>query len=116
MRVGDAIDKRLTIETLKNDEQAARRRFAADLQAGKWLSTFRGRDVLKQFVADHVSGVNYEAFRDLVLARMRDANFKPEGMKEVLDAIVTSRKDFGERLHSATRDTAAQLPKERSQT
>jgi len=97
-RVAEAIDKTLTMKALSKDETVAKRRFAADLRTGKWLCTFRGRDVLKRFVAHHVRGVAYEAFRDLVLARMRDDDFKPEGMRHVLENILAAGGQPGKRL------------------
>lgn len=89
-RVAEAIDKTLTLKTLSKDEKVARGRFAADLRTDMWLRTFRGRDVLKRFVAHHLGGVSYETFRDLVLARMGNTGFKPEGMRKVLDDILAA--------------------------
>jgi hypothetical protein len=91
-RVAEAIEKTLTLKALSEDETLSRARLAADLKTTGWLHTFRGRDVLKRFVAHYGRGVSYEAFRDLVLARMRDANFKPEGMRKVLDEILAAGK------------------------
>ena len=55
---------------------------------GGWTQTFRGRDVLRRFVGRFVTGIGYETFRDLIIARMRDAEYKPAGMKRVIDTIL----------------------------
>jgi hypothetical protein len=57
-----------------------------DLETDEWLKTFRGRDVLRGFVSEHVPGVSYEAFRDLVLARMKEAGLPPPPFPEPREA------------------------------
>ena len=42
-------------------------------------------------VHEHVPGVKYETFRDLILARMKAAGYRPPGMAQVLDQIVADR-------------------------
>lgn len=58
------------------------------LQSDAWMANFRGRDVLAEFVQRHVRGVTYEAFRDLIVARMRTRGHRPAGMEVVLKEIV----------------------------
>jgi hypothetical protein len=65
--------------------------FVADLDSDEWIKKFRGRDVLRDFVSHHVSGVSYGTVRDLVLARMKDDGFEPPGMATVIEAIVADR-------------------------
>lgn len=63
--------------------------FQKDLKTGDWRKTFRGRDILKRYVDLRGKGqVNYQTFRNLVLARMRDGRYKPSGMQAVLDRIL----------------------------
>lgn len=62
-----------------------------DLKSGEWKRTFRGRDVLRRFVGRHAEGLKYDLFRNLILARMRDDEFRPSGMKEVLDDVLASQ-------------------------
>jgi predicted ATPase len=64
--------------------------FEDSFKTGDWRNTVRGRDVLKAFVNKHAKGVNYEAFRNLIIARMREDGYQPKGMKQVLDAILAS--------------------------
>jgi predicted ATPase len=87
-RLNTILDEQLTLASLQEYEHAARTRFQKDLDSDGWKSTFRGRDVLKRFVGRHVRRVKYEVFRDLVLARMRDAQHEPEGMKAVVDRLL----------------------------
>lgn len=87
-RINAAIADDLTIKKLSTSEKKARNRFSSHLKNEKWLSSFRGRDILAIFVHQNKIGVNYEAFRDLILARMRDDGFQPSGMRKVIDAIL----------------------------
>lgn len=60
----------------------------ASLDDGNWKREFRGRDILKKFVGEYVdASMPYETFRNIVLSEMRDADFQPQGIKEVLEQI-----------------------------
>jgi predicted ATPase len=73
---------------LAEAESLARVRFQSSLDDGSWVKTFRGRDILKGFAVKNLNGiVRYEVFRDLVLARMRDDGFKPQGISDVITKI-----------------------------
>lgn len=58
------------------------------IENGTWRINFRGRDIIKRFVGKFGQGITYEKFRDLILARMRDNNFQPAGMKQIVDRII----------------------------
>jgi len=73
-----AVHERLEIE---------RTRLTSACDTDQWISEFPGRSVLKRFVRDHAN-VKYEAFVNLVLDRMAEANFQPAGMKAVLERIL----------------------------
>ena len=77
----------LSEAALSTRERELRTTFEQYLSSDQWLTNFRGRDVLRAFVNKHVRGVKYETFRDLILARMKDAGFRPPGMAAVLTAI-----------------------------
>lgn len=87
-RIVTATQSILAPAALSEQEGALRRKFTAELADGTWIDNFRGRDVLKRFVGLHGGGLDYEAFRDLIVARMRDADYRPPGMKLVIDAIL----------------------------
>jgi len=73
---------------LQRAEAELRVETSRDLENGTWVHTFRGRDVLKRFVGKYAKGMPYEPFRDLIVARMRDADHQPAGMKHVIKAIL----------------------------
>jgi hypothetical protein len=90
-RVNSVAKNELSLEALRSLESAERDRLESALRAGSWINSFRGRDVLKRFVDTKLRGViGYTAFRDLLVARMRDESFEPVGMKIVIDKIVSS--------------------------
>jgi hypothetical protein len=45
--------------------------------------------VLNHFVA-RIHKTSYEVFRDLIVARMKDSAFQPEGMRSVIDKILAA--------------------------
>jgi predicted ATPase len=85
------LSERLAETALTQTEAQARGRFQQHLDDGTWIRTFRGRDILKKFAAKNLNGmVRYEVFRNLILSRMRDTGFQPEGIKSVLDKIMNA--------------------------
>lgn len=74
---------------LEEMEAALRSDFEKALAADTWRKRFRGRDVLNRFVA-RIHKTNYEVFRDLIIARMRDSLFQPEGMRSVIEKIMAA--------------------------
>lgn len=73
---------------MSNEIEASAR---AEIESGDWIRRFRGRDVLKAFVSDHCNGLQYEVLRDLILARMRDAEFQPIEMGRILSQIIDDK-------------------------
>ncbi len=62
----------------------------AALVSDDWRSEFPGRLVLKRFVDAHVTGVSYEALRNLIIDKMVDSAYQPTGMRIVVEAITTA--------------------------
>jgi ABC-type nitrate/sulfonate/bicarbonate transport system ATPase subunit len=87
-RVAEVTAEELSLARLQEEEAQARASLEAELLNGEWRTSYRGRDVLRLFVGRHVRGMNYEGFRDLIVARMREAGHQPLGMAVVLDAIL----------------------------
>lgn len=88
-RVQHVMSDSLSADALRTEEHQLRSRFENELKSGDWKKTFRGRDILRRFVGVHGRGkVNYEAFRNLIAARMREMGFKPPGMATVLNRIL----------------------------
>jgi AAA ATPase domain len=90
-RISELANGELALEKLTQDEKTVREELLAHLESNEWRLTFRGRDVLALFVHRHARGINYEGFRDLVLARMKEAGYEPPGMKTVLEQIQEDR-------------------------
>ncbi len=59
------------------------------LNSEDWKTHFRGRDILKRFAGEFCSGIRYEMFRDLIVSTMVSDSYQPEGMKRVIEQIVT---------------------------
>lgn len=88
-RLKNVVADRLAPDKLAAEEQTQSNQAKRQLESNSWLSEFRGRDVLRRFVSRHLNGMSYESFRDLVIARMRDADFQPIGMGRVLNQILS---------------------------
>jgi hypothetical protein len=88
-RIDELIQSSLSPTSLEEMSRAHRERFQVDLRNGDWKKSFRGRDILRLFVGRHGGGVKYEAFRNVIIGRMRDKGYQPPGMKKILDQILT---------------------------
>ena len=82
------VRKDLTLANLQNQEREIKNKLRADLSSGAWRKNFRGRAILKILKDKCGIGGNYDEFRNLIIARMRDDSFKPPGMKAILDKIL----------------------------
>lgn len=89
-RIDVAIGETFSRAALARMEEELRASTARDLEDDTWTRSFRGREILKRFVSQHGGGLQYEPFRDLVISRMRDAEYKPPGMARVIDAIMAT--------------------------
>ena len=87
-RIENTVLSQLNLTELKKQEKTFKAKLNQDLQSTKWLRTFAGREILTRFVHDTVNGrIGYVSFRNLVIAAMQEENFKPKGIKLVLDKI-----------------------------
>ena len=86
-RIGKVSTNELSKDKLIEIEERYRLEYLEALKNDSWLRIFPGRKILKLFVGEFGHGVQYEKFRNLILFRMRDANFQPEGMKNILSNI-----------------------------
>lgn len=80
--------EQLSLEAIRQKEQKLRTEFESNLGDGSWIETFRGRDILRRFAGKSSVSVPYEVFRNLILSRMQDDGYQPNGMKEVIDKIL----------------------------
>lgn len=84
----DAVANDLHLVQLQAKEQEITDELQDALNGEEWLRLFRGRDLLKRYVSRYVPGVQYEPFRNLVLARTKERRFQPLGMATVIDRIL----------------------------
>lgn len=87
-RIATVAEQRLTTELLGEHAQQAARDATESLETGDWRNRLRGRQILKRFVARTECGLSYEAFRDLTLARMCDAEYQPLDMGRIIQSIL----------------------------
>lgn len=76
-----------SLEMLKENEIAFRSKYEQALAADSWRKQFRGREVLNRF-AGRIGKIPYEVLRDLIIAKMRDGGYQPEGMRVVIERIL----------------------------
>lgn len=91
-RINGLRDDQLTLEKLLEMEGKIKQRFITSISDGTWVSTFRGRDILRRFVGKRATSVTYEVFRNLILAQMKDDGYKPEGMRCILEKILQAKQ------------------------
>ena len=86
-RFTEATEELLEENTLAEIEESFRAELHEALDSEEWVRVFPGRLILSRFVSAHVQGVDYEAFRNLVLDQMVDDGFEPAGMQDLLAEI-----------------------------
>ena len=77
------------IESLREKAANYRTVLEESLDSEGWKKHFRGRDILKRFAGEFCNGIRYEMFRDLIISTMVNDSYQPEGMKRVIEKIVT---------------------------
>jgi hypothetical protein len=80
----------LTEACIAAHEADIRASLTKDLASGEWRRTFRGRAVLKRFTARIGGDLSYDVLRNLIVAKMRDAHFKPAGMHQVIAIVLAT--------------------------
>ncbi|QIB66957.1 AAA family ATPase [Kineobactrum salinum] len=58
------------------------------LSNGDWVKAFRGRNILRRFSGRY--GVPYEVLRNLIVSRMRLAQYRPGNMESIIERILES--------------------------
>lgn len=89
-RLSKVAQESLTEPVLKEKEELLVVQLQGSLGSDEWRREFRGRDVLRRFVGELRTGINYRMVRDLVISRMADDGFKPDGMKLIVESILRS--------------------------
>ncbi|MGK7942517.1 MAG: AAA family ATPase [Crocosphaera sp.] len=88
------ISKELSIEIQKLKEEKQ-----ISLKNNTWKKVFQARSILEKFVGDinqefrsqqlSKSQINYETFRNLIINEMTRDKYKPEGMKKIIEKILS---------------------------
>lgn len=89
-RVMKVIGNELSEESLVQAEQKFRSEIELSFADGTWRRNLPGRAILKKFVSLVNTPVGYEVIRNLIVSKMVQASYKPQGMKEVIDQIVSA--------------------------
>ena len=88
-KINNLLNNELKLDALQNKENEVRHRYLQNISDGNWTATFRGRDILKKFVSKNGLTVSYEIFRNLILDKMRDDAYKADGMKNIIQNILS---------------------------
>lgn len=86
-RTARLIEGELSEAKLIEAEQSFRTEIEGSFADGTWRKKLPGRDILKQLTAIVGSPVGYEVLRNLIVSRMVQEGYQPEGMKIVIDQI-----------------------------
>lgn len=78
----------LSKKALEAKEEEIRKKYNNSLATSQWKFEFRGRDILKCFASKIVPEVKYEVFRNLIIDRMVQDEYRPEGMAQVIAEIL----------------------------
>lgn len=77
----------LSENNLSKIEKQLINEYQDSLKTKEWKKTFRGKAILSLFAGKHIKGTKYEVFINVIINRMKSENFKPIGMKKIIDSI-----------------------------
>ncbi len=87
-RISEVDEDELSEEKLKDMKSELETTLDADLTSGEWRKNFRGREILKSFVTNYCAGIKYEVFRNLIISKMRDQDYRPPDMESIITSIL----------------------------
>lgn len=87
-KINNLMLETLSEEALKNLEATMRADFEQYFANGTWRTMLPGREILRRFVTESKLSVGYEVFRNLLVKRMAETGYQPEGMKTILLKII----------------------------
>nr|WP_082409933.1 AAA family ATPase [Methylomonas koyamae] len=88
-KVETVVKEQLTQKALFEKQTEWKSEIEAAFGDGSWKKILPGREILKAFVSQQRLSISYEILRNLIVSRMVDSGFQPEGMKRVILKIVT---------------------------
>lgn len=71
-------------------EDCLKKEYATALATDVWRTRFRGREILRRFAGRFAQGLPFEYFREMIVSRMRDDGFRPSGMANVVNQILSA--------------------------
>jgi predicted ATPase len=87
-KISDLMQNHLSETALIDQEHAFRTEYETCFADGTWKLKLPGREILKRFVDIANISVGYEVFRNMIVNRMVETSYQPEGMKVIIDKIV----------------------------
>lgn len=88
--VAGLVQNELSEAAIAERESSFRAEIDQALADGTWRKKLPGRDILQKFVSRENVSVTYEVFRNLVVSRMVEHGYKPDGMKEVISRVAAA--------------------------
>lgn len=80
-------DYGLSQQELFKKEKIISNKYKNSLKDDSWKKVFNGRNILQLFTGQ-INGIRYDRFRNLIIAKMKNDGYKPEGMKMIVDQIL----------------------------
>ena len=82
---------KLSKSNLAELESSIRSSLEDKLNSNEWMIAFPGRDILRRFIKRQNIQISYKPFVNLIISRMINEDYKPTGMKSVIDAILEDK-------------------------
>ncbi len=82
------VNEELTEKHITQIEQTITSELQQALGTDAWLKEFRGRNILRRFAGMH--NISYELLRNLIVARMRERQYMPIGMGQIISGILNA--------------------------
>jgi hypothetical protein len=87
-KINELISDMLSEAALVKQEQSFRTEYERCFADGTWKKKLPGREILKRLIDLERITLGYEVFRNLIVTRMAELNYKPDGMRLVIEKIV----------------------------
>jgi len=89
VRLNDVIANNLSEQQVRASSENLTKKIETSFQSGDWIYDLPGREILKKFVANAGLPVSYEVLRNLIVTKMAEANYVPEGMDSVIGKVIS---------------------------
>ncbi|WP_066527493.1 AAA family ATPase [Sphingobium sp. EP60837] len=89
-RLSKLRDGTLSDEAVRGFERSTREQIEQAFADGSWRARLPGRDILRAYASKLPNGISYEVLRNMILSRMVDTGYRPEGMISVINEIIAA--------------------------